>query len=241
MLIKRILYIVFILIFVNTFGEFNCLAQETLVRSTFRTISLEDQIDDLALLTDEAVIDLDIPSHRRSKSVVYQGSPVMRFIEQGSALPDQASALTVMLEVPVAMHLENPLYVFYPKASDYGVFAVEDSLEQLSGGSCMFVNLSGHPLILLLDAGTQERLELASFKSHIHGFAPESLNVSLRIASHMDDGLYKGMNTRIFPVRTHRDIYFIYAIGEGETGEVRMRLLREHEGAALRAYAVELR
>ncbi len=105
----------------------------------------------------------------------------------------------------------------------------------------MFVNLSGHPLILLLDAGTQERLELASFKSHIHGFAPESLNVGLRIASHMDDGLYKGMNTRIFPVRTHRDIYFIYAIGEGETGEVRMRLLREHEGAALRAYAVELR
>ena len=51
----------------------------------------------------------------------------------------------------------------------------------------------------------------------------------------------RGMNTRIFPVRTHRDIYFIDAIGEGETGEVRMRLLREHEGAALRAYAVELR
>ena len=241
MLMKRIIYIVCILIFVNAQGVLNCPAQEALVRSTFRTISLQDPIDDLALLTDGAVIDLDIPSHRRSKSVVYRGSPVMRFIKQGSALPDQASALTATLEVPVAMHLENPLYVFYPKASGYGVFAVEDSLEQLSGGACMFVNLSAHPLILLLDAGTDERLELAPFKSHIHGFAPESLNVSLRIASHMDDGFYKGMNTRIFPVRTHRDIYFIYSLGASHPGKVRLRLLREHEGAALRAYSAELR
>jgi hypothetical protein len=238
---KRIIYIACILIFVNALGVLNCPAQEALVRSTFRTISLQDPIDDLALLTDGAVIDLDIPSHRRSKSVVYQGSPVMRFIEQGRTLPDSASAFTATLEVSVAMHLENPLYVFYPKASGYEVFAVEDSVEQLSGGSCMFVNLSDHPLILLLDAVEQERLELAPLESHIHGFAPESLNVSLRIASRTDDGLYKGMNTRIFPVRTHRDIYFIYSLGPSHPGEVRLRLLREHEGAALRAYAAELR
>ena len=118
----------------------------------------------------------------------------------------------------------------------YGVFAIEDSPVEVGGSSSCFINLSPYPLVLLLGEEGSDRVELSPRQSIVHRFEAGSVNVRVRIAAFADNSIRKGMDTRIFPAATHRDVYFIYPVRDGEQGSVRMRLLREHQNAAVRAY-----
>jgi len=216
-------------------------AQNLGVTQSFRAISLDQPINDLALVTGDTLVDFEIPSHRRSQAYLYQGDRVMKFVKKGTPVPEEGIAtLPVIMQVPVNSSLVNPLYIFYPKVGEedaaYGVFSVEDSPGRWGGGETLFVNLSPYPLLLLLGEDGVERVELQPQGTLIHSFEQESVNVRVRVAAFVDDAVHKGMDTRIFPASTHRDLYFIYPLKKGDTGNVRMRLLREHLNAAIRAY-----
>lgn len=215
-------------------------AQPSSKLHAFRAISMEGAISELALISDGELIDCKIPSHRRSKAIVAQGEETLRFVLSGTVIPEGGvDAIPVVVEAPIAEQFSRPLYVFYPRGDAYGVFAVEDSLNKIGGGMGMFVNLSPYPMVLLLGAEAKDQVNLDPRETRIHEFGEGSLNVRLRIATLSNDEAKKGMDTRVFPASTHRDIYFIYPAVEGEDGMVRMRLLREHVNAAQRAFAVK--
>jgi hypothetical protein len=210
---------------------------------SFRAISLESPIDDLAIVSGGELVDCMIPSHRRSQTfALAAGEQTLRFVKRGSVIPPEGvQLLPVLLEVPVATGYKNPLYIFYPNpdSSDapYVVFPIEDSPARFEGGMGIFVNLSSYPMVLLFGENGSERIQLASQKTYLHAFKGDSVNVRVRIATYAEDAVQKGMDTRVFPAVTHRDIYFIYPVRGQGTGMVRMRLLREHTNAAKRAYS----
>jgi hypothetical protein len=208
---------------------------------SFRAISLDTPIDDLSLISGQELVDFHIPSHRRSKVAAVGEGGALRFVARGSVIPvEGVDALPVLLEVPIASGFANPLYIFYPSAGNggapYRAFAIEDSPARFKAGMSIFVNLSPYPMVLLVGEDAEERIQLAPRQTDQYRFTEDSVNVRLRIATYSDGDVQKGMDTRVFPVATHRDIYFIYSAGVGEAGMVRMRLLREHANAAQRAY-----
>ncbi|NQY33163.1 MAG: hypothetical protein HRT56_08335 [Coraliomargarita sp.] len=209
---------------------------------SFRAISLDAPIDEFALVSGGSVANCMIPSHRRSKLLVVEGQQSLRFVARDSVVPEAGvAALPILLEVPLAVGFANPLYIFYPNSrvggARYGVFPIEDNPARFEGGMSLFVNLSPYPMVLLLGDEADTRIELEPKQTHLHEFEENSLNVRLRIATYAADAIQKGMDTRVFPAATHRDVYFIYPVIEEGEGMVRMRLLREHGNAARRAYA----
>jgi len=230
--------------FVLSTGLPKVYSQEEEPKHVFRAISLDEPISDLALVNEAEVTDFFVPSHRRSTVMTVDSQQGLRFVESGSVVPEAGvSALPTLLQVPVAENLANPLYIFYPNPESgpapYGVFPIEDNHNRFTGGMSLFINLSPYPMVLLLGDQSDERIELNPLQKHLHEFEEDSVNVRLRIATYASDSVQKGMDTRVFPVPTHRDIYFIYPVGGDGPGLVRMRLLREHGNAAKRAYVVE--
>ena len=207
----------------------------------FRAISLELPIENLSLVNGNELVDLSIPSHRRSKSFKIRSAGVLQFVARGSVVPEAGPVgIPSLLELELARGFTNPLYIFYPGGDPvnepYGVFPIEDAPGRFRGGESLFVNLSPFPMVLLLGDRGDERIQLEPRQTHSHLFKENNVNVRLRIATYAADSVQKGMDTRIFPAKSHRDVYFIYSVTGKDEGMVRMRLLREHEKTALRAY-----
>ena len=190
------------------------------------------------LISQEGLIELDIPTHRRSKAIHYTGPRLLRFADKNDYSLEEQSP-TIEAKVFITKNIQQPLLIFTQdktgSAQKYKIFVVEDSIERLPGGAAMFINLTPYPLVLLLGESKDKRIELKPSGRRIHKFKDENVNLRVRIASYAEDIVRKGIDTRIFPLSSHRDLYFIYPIEADEPGRVRMRILRENEISAKRA------
>jgi hypothetical protein len=212
-------------------------AQET-ISAKFRMLSIDGAIDDLALVSADAVVPVEIPELRRSDVYAYRGSSLLRFVIE-SQIVEREPLPNPVLEVSGVDRFKNALILVFRLQSSNGVkyqaLAVADDFEGFPGGTSRFVNISPYPLLLLFDQGSEPQ-QLESGKVLTRAFESENQNVHIQIASYADGEVHRGLDDRIFPKAIHRDIYFIFEEREGQSGRVKMRRLREHQNSALRLY-----
>lgn len=219
-------------------GLISTLVAQKPATTPIRAISFDGAISNIGVVSEGKLIELDIPTYRRSKTIHYTGPPLVRFINKAAYIEGQPLPES-LAEMRIPKHIKQPLFLFTKNKNGsgkkYNVLVIEDSVHRLPGGSAMFINLSPYPLVLLLGESKKQRIELKPKGRRIHKFKEGNINLRVRIASYAEDAVRKGIDTRIFPLETHRDLYFIYPIESGEPGRVRMRILRENEASAKRS------
>jgi hypothetical protein len=210
-------------------------AQDPL-RVDFRMLSLGAPLEDLGLLSAEGMVELEVPSFERSDMVTYKGDALLRFIKKSEFVMDRPLPSS-LFEVRIPDTIKNPL-VIVTKTVDghrfsYQAMVLPDNLDALPGGSSYFINASPYPVAILFDQ-SQEPVKLAPNAAFKRAFNESAHNIRVRIASYAEGEVRKGLDSRIYPLPIHRDIYFIYARSGGSAGRLMIRRLREHEDVAKR-------
>lgn len=200
-----------------------------------RATSLTSSINEIVLMGNNGTIDFKVPAGRRSDVVDYTGPTTLTFFRKGS-LEVEGSKPEKVAQIELREDIKKPLLIFYPIESGYKVFAIEDDINQIPGGSVLFANLSLYPLTILLGENGEDRFEIKPGTTELRKFKSGNVNVRIRAASHLGNNLKKGMDSRIFPIPNFRDICFIFSDGNQSSGKVKLRTLRENVVTTQRAY-----
>jgi hypothetical protein len=194
----------------------------------FRVFSVNSRLDDWVYFSNEKRVEISVPSHRRSGIYKYEGEREIHFYSKKTKLFSEKIRPVVTASIP--KNCKNPLILFLSNETktQFKVFVFNDGLDQLKIGSGRFVNLSDQALILVLGDSLDEKIKIDAYKDHFMYFDQKSVNVRIRMANVIDDKMNKAMDSRIFPLSTHRDLYFIYPVEGKRKGLVRLKILREH-------------
>lgn len=207
---------------------------QELVRVDFRMLSLGAPIEELALVGSNGIVDVEAPSFNRSDVITYKGDARLRFIRKGEYIPGEPLPKS-LFEVDLSDNLKNPLIVVASAVKGnefpYQAMVLPDNLKDLPGGSNYFINASPYPIAILFDQN-KEPVKLRPRGAIKRSFEEDSHNIRVRIASYAEGEVCKGLDSRIYPLPIHRDIYFIYAHQGGGAGRLMIRRLREHQSSA---------
>jgi hypothetical protein len=207
---------------------------QELVRVDFRILSLGAPLEELALVGSNGMVDVEVPSFNRSDVITYKGDARLRFIRKSEYTPDEPLPKS-LFEVDLSDNLKNPLIVVASAVKGHGfpyqAMVLPDNLKDLPGGSSYFINASPYPIAILFDQN-KEPVKLKPRGAVKRTFEEGSHNIRVRIASYAEGEVRKGLDSRVYPLPIHRDIYFIYAHQGGGVGRLMIRRLREHQSSA---------
>lgn len=207
---------------------------QDVIRTDFRMLSLEGGLEDVALVSAEGLIEVKVPSFDRSTVIRYQGEPRLRFVRKSEFVPEGPRPKS-LFEVDLSAGVKNPLIIVATSVEGhdfpYQAMVLPDNLEELPGGSSYFINASPYPIAVLFDQG-KEPVKMHPRAAFKRSFDEGTHNIRVRIASYADGEVRKGLDSRIYPLPIHRDIYFIYARQGGSAGRLMIRRLREHQSSA---------
>jgi hypothetical protein len=227
--LKRILFLLLI-------SVCSLLAQDS-IRVDFRMLALGSPLKDLAVVGIEGLVDVEeVPSFDRSKVFTYKGGSKLRFIRNDQYVVDGPLPKS-LFEVNMSTDIKNPLLIVAaaPEGAPfpYQVMVLPDNLKDLPGGSSYFINASPYPIAVIFDQ-EKEPVKMRPKAAVKRSFDEGAHNIRVRIASYAEGEVRKGLDSRIYPLPIHRDIYFIYARNGAEAGRLMIRRLREHEEVAKR-------
>ena len=213
---------------------FSNLQGQGVVRVDFRMLSLGAPLEELALVSADGIVEVEVPSFNRSDVITYKGQTLLRFIRKSDYVLGQPLPKS-LFEVDLSENLKNPLLVVSSAIKGhefpYQCMVLPDDLQALPGGSSYFINASPYPIAILFDE-SKEPVKLRSRGAVKRSFDEGSHNIRVRIASYAEGEIRKGLDSRVYPLPIHRDIYFIYAHQGAASGRLMIRRLREHQSSA---------
>ena len=183
----------------------------------FRTYSVSGAITGLSCLTSKGAIAVDVPSHSRSKVMTYQGSRTMVFYRNGEQTDGQQ--IVPLAKVELEEGIRAPLFIFIKSRSredgleTYRVKVIDDHPESFANGSMKFVNLTQGTLYLIVGQDQEVKKSMKP-GGHINHQLPEGFkgNLPVKMALKHAKGMVPVMNSRVFPSRSTRDLYFIWPV-----------------------------
>lgn len=150
---------------------------------------------------------------------------------------DQVSGQEIvpLAKVSLQGNLRNPLIVFIRQRKDgvsdlpYKLKVIQDDPRDFSNGMVRLMNLTKKPLHIVLGQGREVNRELKPYQILSYRL-PEGFkgNLPLKISMRHARGMTPLMNSRVFPNKDVRDIYFIWPGHRQDAGhKVRISTLRE--------------
>ncbi len=223
-----------------TMGLADQLAAQEGGRVQIRTYSLSGDISELMLAGPDGGVQMTIPSARRSQALGYRGKPELIFfravdqLEEGKLIP--------AARVNISGKGRAPLLIFQKQEKPaegelpYKVWAIDDSLNGFPAGSCRFVNLSNKPLMLLLGPEGKDRVSLGAGAEELHRLGADFKgNLAVKAAYRENGKVVPAFDSRVFPAKGCRDIYFIWPLSRAEEepgNKIRLSVLRERSDYA---------
>lgn len=208
------------------------------IRVDFRMLSLSGPLEDLAVLSPAGLVDVNVPSYDRSDVFTYKGSSRMRFVRKGDVSTD-GSIAQVLFEAQMPADVLHPLIIVTPAPQEssfrYHAIVLADGLQDLPGGSSYFINASPYPIAMLFDQ-KDEPIKMMPKGIVKRSFEEGAHNIRVQVASYAEGEIRMGLDSRIYPMPVHRDIYFIYARQGANAGRLGIRRMREHENSAARYF-----
>lgn len=208
-------------------------AQEKARNVQFRTYSVSGDIKGLECVVKGGSIAIEVPGNKRSKVLQYRGASTMVFFRKRDQV--EGKPIVPLASVKLAEGMRNPLLVFMrQKARDggkpsYRIKVIKDDPRDFPNGAMKFMNLTQKRLYLIV--GQKDDLKRAVKSGDIVDYSlPIGFkgNVPIKIAVNTPKGIVPVMNSRVFPNKNVRDLYFIWPLNDKKVGnKVRVATLRE--------------
>lgn len=224
----------YVVLFISMLTSFS--AAENQVNIQFRAFSVTGDIGEIQCQTKKGPVQVEVPGDRRSAPIQYRGGSEIIFFRAEDQVA--GSAIVPLAKTILPKGLRNPLIIFLPREGEdrppYQLKVIQDDPRDFADGMLKVMNLT--PKALHINLGQAGEVNRQLKPSEILTYRlPDGFkgNVPVKIAMRRGGEMIPLMNSRVFPTKSARDIYFIWPTRrEGAGHKVRISTLRERGDVA---------
>lgn len=212
--------------------------EDAVVNVTFRTYSVDGDIEGLSCLTTKGAVAVDVSGRRRSEPIHYRGTGQLVFFQPTEQI--EGEPIKPLAVVTLSDAVRNPLLIFVRMHSSvdrsqiaagnpYRIIVIHDDPLEFKDGGMKFINLTPQSIVMVAGQNDEFKASLEPGGVASHQLDAEFKgNIPIKIATKSYDGWDLLINSRVFPSIQARDIYFISPIPNRSKGhQVRISTLRE--------------
>ena len=210
-------------------------AKEATIQAKFRTFSVDGAIAEMYCASENGPQKVSAPARRRSEAVKYKGQKLLKFYR--TAAEAELAETAPMAQVLLNPQYKNPLLVFLKRPGTKDQFVIkqiQDEPNGFSNGSMKFMNLCSHPIMMKVGQKGERMIRIKPFEVVKHTLPRDFKgNLPVVMAAKTKTGTQLLINTRVFPNKSVRDIYFISPRPNGgKRSKVKISTLRERGDVA---------
>ena len=210
-------------------------AKERPIQAKFRTFSVDGAIAEMYCASDNGPVKLNAPVRRRSETVKYKGEKLLKFYR--SAAEAELGEAKPMAQIVLNPQYKTPLLVFLKRPGEqnsYVIKQIQDGPTGFQNGSMKFMNLCNRPIMMKVGQKGERMIRIKPYEVVKHTLPRDFKgNLPVVMAAKTKKGNELLINTRVFPNRSVRDIYFISPRPNGgKRSKVKISTLRERGDVA---------
>ncbi len=205
-----------------------------------RTFSVDGGISDMRMVTPAGSVSIDIPGASRSEPMNYNGPRKLVFFREADQELEKPLLPAAEVQIPAGGRVGLLLFIKAPERSgfaknNYYVRYIDDHPNRFNDQTLVFMNLTRNPYYSVIGEVKGETkgksVVLQPVQIYEHKL-PSKINgnLPLKIAKKEGNSYNVIFNSRVYPSRSSRCIFFLYE----QDGKLRVRSLIERVDESVR-------